>query len=99
MTLDVTYNYNGSTGVKVDWCKDGTLLVRKFASGGTTSTNNRYFFKGQASLLITNTERNDNARFKISLSADDVLTAPEERSLVVIVGSKLFCALMHSTCI
>ena len=99
MTLDVTYNYNGITGVKVDWSKDGKLLVRKFASGGIASANERYFLKGEASLLITNTEPNDNGTFKISLSADGVLSVSEARCLIVIVAGKFFCALMHAMCI
>ena len=63
-TLDVTYNYTGSDRVKVDWSKGGHVLVRKFAKGGNKSTNDRYFLKGKASLVLTNIEPKDNGTFK-----------------------------------
>ena len=90
LTLDVTYNYTGSDRVKVDWSKGGHVLVRKFAKGGNKSTNDRYFLKGKASLVLTNIEPNDNGTFKFSLSAKDVFKVPETKSLIVIVPGKYF---------
>ena len=90
LTLDVTYNYTGSDGVSVDWSKGGNILVRKTANGEITSTNNRCFFKGEASLVVTNTEPNDNGTFKILLSAEDVFRVQETRSLIVIVAGTFF---------
>ena len=95
LTLDVTYNYTGSVGVRVDWSKGGILLVRKTANGVITRTNNRYSIKGEASLVSANTELNDNGTFKISLSAGDIFSVPETRSLIVIVAGMFFCAQMH----
>ena len=90
LTLDVIYNYTGSDGVSVDWSKGGNILVRKSANGEITSTNNRCFFKGEASLVVTNTEPNDNGTFKILLSAADVFRVQETRSLIVIVAGTFF---------
>ena len=92
LTLDVTYNYTGSAGVRVEWSKGAVVLVRKSANGVITSSNKRYFVKGEASLVITNTELNDNGTFKISLSAGDIFRVPETRSLIVIIaGTFLLC--------
>ena len=90
LTLDVTYDYTGIKGVRVDWSKGHIVLVRKFANGENTSKNNGYFLKGEASLVLTNIELNDNGTLKISLSAQDILEEQETRSVIIIVLSKFF---------
>ena len=96
LTLDVIYNYTGSDGVSVDWSKGGNILVRKTANGEITSTNNRCFFKGEASLVVTNTEPNDKEHLKsyYQLQMFFVFRRQEVSSLLLQV--RFFCALMHA---
>ena len=96
LTLDVTYNYTGSDRVKVDWSKGGHVLVRKFAKGGNKSTNDRYFLKGKASLVLTNIEPNDNGTFKISLSAKDVFKVQKQEVSSLLFQVSILCAYMHA---
>ena len=91
LTLDVTFNYTGSAGVKVDWFKGGNILVRKSANGAIESRNNRYFLKGEASLVLTNIALNDNGTYTVTVKGADV-TGEKSRDLIVIVQGKFFTA-------
>ena len=94
LTLDVTYNYNGNFGVRVTWSHDGISLVRKLSDGRTVNFNKRAFVKGEASLVLTNTERNDNGTYTVTVEADDVLKSAESINLIVIVQGKFFVHIM-----
>ena len=93
LTLDVTYNYTGMIGVKVDWFKDGKTVIRKFIGGTIVRFyNKRAFLKGEASLLLTNIELNDNGTYTVTLEGGDV-QGKKSRDLIVIVQGKFFyCA-------
>ena len=73
LTLDVTYNYTGNIGVDVFWFKDGVTLIWKFSGGIIVRFDNkRAFFKGEASLLLTNIEPTDNGTYTVSVKAADI---------------------------
>ena len=81
LTLDVTYNYTGDEGVRVEWSKLGeNVLVRKLADGRIKRFDKRAFVKGEASLVLRNTELNDNGTYRIILLADDVSSPTGTRS-------------------
>ena len=72
------------------WARGGIKLVIKRADGKTIGYNKRAFVKGQASLMLANTERNDNGTYTVTLDADDVSNKVEPINLIVIVQGKFF---------
>ena len=79
--MDVTYTYTGSKGVNVEWSKNNVALPRKFDDGSMVSFDKRASVKGEASFVLTNIERNDNGRFTVTLTADDVSSASISRNV------------------
>ena len=69
-------------------------MVRKLSDGRTINFNKRAFVKGEASLVLTNTERNDNGTYTVTVEADDVLKSAESINLIVIVQGKFFVHIM-----
>ena len=72
------------------WGHDKINLVRKLADGRTIHFSKRAFVKGEASLVLTNTERNDNGTYTVTVEAADIVKASEPINLIVIVQGKLF---------
>ena len=88
--MDVTYTYTGSKGVNVEWSKNNVALPRKFDDGSMVSFDKRASVKGEASFVLTNIERNDNGRFTVTLTADDVSSASISRNVIVFVQGTFF---------
>ena len=69
-------------------------MVRKLSDGRTINFNKRAFVKGEASLVLTNTERNDNGTYTVTVESADIVKATEPVNLIVIVQGKLFVHIM-----
>ena len=69
-------------------------MVRKLSDGRTINFNKRAFLKGEGSLVLTNTERNDNGTYTVTVEAVDVAKAMEPINLIVIVQGKFFVHIM-----
>ena len=69
-------------------------MVRKLSDGRTIHFNKRTFVKGEGSLVLTNTERNDNGTYTVTVEAVDVVNDVEPINLIVIVQGKFFVHIM-----
>ena len=68
LILNVTYTYNGTDSrVGVTWRHNKTKLYEKGRLGGVDKPDSRASLLGQATLVLNNTELDDNGTYSVEL--------------------------------